>query len=457
MLVSTGTKRSYLSAPTQSPPEPPITRATPARWRLLRSDWAGTGFAQFAVLLLGIVSGIASGRLLGPQGRGELAVVTLWPIAFVYIATLGLNHAVVYYAGKQRFSVSELWAATSVIGVAQSLLVVGTGFLLIPILLRNYAASLETLGLLFLLTAPAIFFSAYLPYFLLGAGDVRSFNIVRVIAPGCYAAGLVALFALRLPSVPAAVAMQAAGYIAATGAGFIYLYGRKHPGWSFRTSVAKNLLSYGVKAHCANITSYLNQRVDQLILTLLIPAEQLGLYAVAASVAISISFIPIAAGTVTFARGAAQSDIQARRTIARSFRASLLWLGITCCALFFAAPWLIQLLLGPRFAGSVVACRILLPGTIALGLNQVLYSGANAMGMPSLPSYAEGVGLAVTVVGLALLVGRYGYLGAAVVSSVAYTTSFVVMLVFSKTAMKLGFWELFLGRVHSHARSQEAI
>ena len=63
-----------------------------------------------------------------------------------------------------------------------------------------------------------------------------------------------------------------------------------------------------------------------------------------------------------------------------------------------------------------------------VGLNQVLYSGANALGRPVLPSYAEGVSWWSTAVGLYLLVPRYGYIGAAVVSSVAYTISFVVML-----------------------------
>lgn len=412
------------------------------RLRLLRSDWAKTAIAQFGLLSLGLVSGIASGRLLGPEGRGHLAVVTLWPLALVYLASAGLNHSIVFHTGKRQHSISQIWTAVTFLGSVQSLLVTATGLILMPVLLRHYDGSLQRLGFLFLLATPAIIFSTYPPNVLVGAGDMSSFNILRVIAPGCYTMGLVVLIALKKPSLPAVVSSQAAGYIVVLAAGLIVLYRRENPAFVFRWHVSRSLLGYGVKAHFANLTSYLNQRVDQLVLTLLIPARELGLYAIAVALSMALSFLPVAVGMVTFARGAAQSNSEARRTLNRSFRASALWLLAGGCALYFAAPFLINLLLGPRFAGSVLACRLLLPGTVALGLNQVLYSGANAMGKPSLPSYAEGVGLAVTAIGLILLAPRYGYLGAAVVSSIAYIVSFVVMLILARAFMQLGFREL---------------
>jgi O-antigen/teichoic acid export membrane protein len=114
-----------------------------------------------------------------------------------------------------------------------------------------------------------------------------------------------------------------------------------------------------------------------------------------------------------------------------------LWLLLGCSALFVTAPLLINVALGPRFAGSALACRLLLPGIVALGLNLVLYNGANAMGKPSLPSYAEGSGFVATALGLALFAPRFGYIGAAIVSSVAYTISLGVMLVLASRSMQL--------------------
>src|SRR6185312_9711444 len=117
----------------------------------------------------------------------------------------------------------------------------------------------------------------------------------------------------------------------------------------------------------------------------LIPAQELGLYAVAVTLSMAVAFFPVAAGINTFSRGANQSHAEARRTTATSFRQSLMWLLLACAALYLAAPFLIVFVLGPRFSGSILACRILLPGTVALGLNQVLYGGASALGKPLLP------------------------------------------------------------------------
>ena len=154
---------------------------------------------------------------------------------------------------------------------------------------------------------------------------------------------------------------------------------------------------------------------------------------------------PQAAGIVTFSRGASQKHEDARRTIATSFRASLGWLLASCCLLYVVAPFLIRLVFGARFEGSAIALRILVPGTMLVGLNQVLYNGANALGKPALPSIAEGVSMVITALGLYVLVPRYGYVGAAIVSTIAYSVSFVVMLVIAKRTLHISIASLFFG------------
>ena len=90
----------------------------------------------------------------------------------------------------------------------------------------------------------------------------------------------------------------------------------------------------------------------------------------------------------------------------------------------------------------MLACRILLPGAVALGLSQVLYDGARALNQPTLPSYAEGCSLIVTLGCLYLLVPRFGFVGAAVASTLAYWTSLVVALMLFKGRLGLGWREL---------------
>ena len=98
-------------------------------------------------------------------------------------------------------------------------------------------------------------------------------------------------------------------------------------------------------------------------------------------------------------------------------------------ALFLAARWLVLFVFGPGFARSAAAARILLPGMVAVGLNQVLYDGARALGDPALPSYAQGFAAGITLLGLFLALPRFGFIGAAWVSTVAYTATLAAMLI----------------------------
>jgi O-antigen/teichoic acid export membrane protein len=197
------------------------------------------------------------------------------------------------------------------------------------------------------------------------------------------------------------------------------------------------LLHFGARTQGLSVAYFVNQRIDQLVLSLLVTPKELGLYAVAVSLSTSIAFLPQAAGIVAFSRGSGQHVEEAMQTAGVAFRTSLIWLLIVCVLLFAIAPQLIRIVFGPTFEGSILACRILLPGALVTGLNFVLYSAASALGRPGLASYAEGASVLVTTVGLYLLVPRYGYVGAAIVSSAAYTVSFVIMLTLAHRCLNL--------------------
>jgi O-antigen/teichoic acid export membrane protein len=145
---------------------------------------------------------------------------------------------------------------------------------------------------------------------------------------------------------------------------------------------------------------------------------------------------------VTLAAGSNLTPAGAKKVIGNSFRTSLLWLVVGCAALFAVAPWLITLVFGAQFARSGLACRILLPGSIALGLNSVLYDGARSLNDPALPSYSEGMAAVLTGVGLFLLLPRYGFIGAAIASTVAYTLCLVFTLALYRVRLQFPLREL---------------
>ena len=292
---------------------------------------------------------------------------------------------------------------------------------------------------------PALILSGYPANLFQGQQDLLRFNLIRVAAPFIYFGGLAGLYFMHKASLNCVTFFQLAGYVATLMLGTVMAWRILRPQAEWNSSAIPRLLSFGCRSQATNLTSYFNQRIDQLILSLFVPPQQLGFYAVAVTLTMAVTVFPQAAGIVTFSKGSGQYSEDAKKTIGTSFRASLLWLLVFCSTLYALSPFLIRLVFGSAFDGSIVACRILLPGALMIGLNQVLYNGASALGRPGLPSYAEGMSMSVTAIGLYLLVPRYGYIGAAIVSSIAYTTSLILMLVLVHRLFGLSTQVLLLG------------
>jgi O-antigen/teichoic acid export membrane protein len=411
----------------------------------LKGGFGSTVVAQLGVLGLGTFTGVAAARLLGPQGRGELAALVLWPSVLVMLFSLGINQAVVFHAGQKLYGISEVWTASLFVCVMQCLLVVMVGLLVVPRALHAYSPETRHLALIFLATTPLLMFSGYPSSLLQGKLDFLSFNVIRMIPTLVYALGLAFLLLVRVVDLQKVVAFQILGYAAAVAVGVWILLRKEKLRFSLKKAVLNSLLSYGLKTQFATVTSYVNQRVDQLLLSLLVSPQELGLYVVAVTVSLALSFLPQASAMVTLAAGSNLPRAGAKAVICGSFRTSLIWLVVGCSALFVVAPWLITLVFGASFIRSGLACRILLPGSIALGLNQVLYEGARSLNDPALPSYSEGVAAILTGVGLYLLLPRFGFIGAAIASTLAYILSLVFTLVLYRLRLRYPLRELLPG------------
>lgn len=418
----------------------PASDAADQSGQARRSFWqtyGSTVLGQGMVLGLGILTGILSARMLGPTGRGEYVAVAIWPTGIMTVLSLGINQAVAYHAGKRTFTMSELTTAAIAIGLLQSVLIVLVGFLVIPHVLAHYSPSVQRLGIIFLVLTPGFILSIYTGNLFQGQQDLLHFNLIRILPPFVYLIGLAGIYVTHHASLTGVIWSQLIGYLVAVAVGSTLVWRLLKPRWQWNWSIFPSLVSFGYRTQATSLANYFNQRIDQIILSLFVPPHELGLYAVGVTLATTVAVFPTAAGIVTFSRGSGQHSNDAKTTIGRSFRASFLWLLASCGALYLLTPMLVHLVFGSAFDGSILACRILLPGMVMIGMNQVLYNGASALGRPGLPSIAEGISMAVTAIGLYLLVPRYGYIGAAVVSSIAYSTSFILMLILAHRLLGL--------------------
>ena len=65
---------------------------------MLRPLIVRTLLTSFGIAGLGLVNSVLLSRWLGPAGRGEVAAAILWPTLLVYLGSMGLIGAILYFA-----------------------------------------------------------------------------------------------------------------------------------------------------------------------------------------------------------------------------------------------------------------------------------------------------------------------------------------------------------------------
>jgi O-antigen/teichoic acid export membrane protein len=92
------------------------------------------------------------------------------------------------------------------------------------------------------------------------------------------------------------------------------------------------------------------------------------------------------------------------------------------------APFLIELLIGSAYASAVTPLRILLPGTVILGVQSVVSMYVASRGRPRAVATAWVIAAIVTVIGNVIAIPRWGASGAAAVSTASYALVLVLHL-----------------------------
>jgi len=419
--------------------DPEVTASSPVKDSrseqsgFLRQIWeryASTLAQQVLTAGLGLISGLLTPRLLGPHGRGELAAIILWPLALMLFCSAGTSRATVFFAAKHRENVSTVASTCLILGTAQSLLVVLVGLAVIPVALRSHGAETVKWSLIFLCSVPILRTVDLLRSLFLGTLNVKWYNVSLVIPSACYALSIAVLFFLKFASIPMIIVCQLAGYAMTAWLALQVVKRKLQPSWQPDRIMMKGLLRYSFKGYFGETTSFMNQRLDQLLISLFLPSAQLGIYVAAVAITDGLLILPRGIGIVTLAAGSNSETAGALRVLRRSILLTFLWLAPASGALWVLSPIIIPRLFGAAFGLSVLPCRILILGSCAMGFGTVLSEWARSVNRPEIPSYAELLGLVVTVSLMALLLKPYGIAGAAVASSVAYTATLIFAAVF---------------------------
>lgn len=188
------------------------------------------------------------------------------------------------------------------------------------------------------------------------------------------------------------------------------------------------LFRYGSKAMPGFVGTFLNNRLDQLVIAPMVGLGDLGLYAVAAGTSFAPTVLAMSMAASAFSTVQKDADRGRQASAATAIRRGILVSAIAAVGLALVTPVVVPLLYGAAFTGAVGPTIILLGGSVAWGGQLVATQCANALGQPSYSSIGEVTGVLLTIVGLVVFVPQYGITGAAVVSLAAYVVRLAVTL-----------------------------
>ena len=381
----------------------------------------GNGAAVSTRLLVSVLVA----QILGPVGRGAVALISVVDEASTALLTVGTHIAAGYHAKVGLDSDRALINAAFRTGVLLLPLSVTVALLVGAFGLTDLEPAARWLTMLLIgwtglvnlpgLTAANILrahrqFQQYAIYQSLFNSVTLVVVAICAVLGGLSVAWVAAAFALgRI--------VTAAYGVAATTWPSLRPHAQLGP-----------LFRYGLKAMPGSVGTLLNNKLDQLLLVPMVSLRELGLYAVAAGTSFAPTVLSMSMATSAFAAAEKDADRGRRASVATAIRHGILVSALTAAGLALVTPVLVPLLYGQAFAGAVVPTIILLGGSVAWGGKLVASQCANALGRPSYSSIGEIAGVCVTVVGLVIFVPLYGITGAAIVSLVAYVTRLVVTL-----------------------------
>lgn len=370
-----------------------------------------TGLMQ----VLNIATGLLAARLLLPEGRGELAAVMLWPGLIAELGHIGLFDALLYRAATRAAPPRELFASIMTLAAGLTVALVAVGLVVIPVVFAGYSAGIQALALVNLVAFLPVYHAAlFINGMFQGHLRLMLWNLHRAIVPVGYLAGIAGLWLTHGASVDSFVAANIFGQSVAIVVGLALLARLGWLGGRPRLDLMRGFVAYGAKVHVGEMMYSLRSRLDQALVSLWLPAAELGMYVVALTVANGPLILATTIGNVAFPKISQQATHEGKALVfGRYLRLSIALSSGTILALGAVLPWILPLLFGESFRPAVPVAAILLSGLLPLAARIMCQQALKSWDRPLVIWRAELVGLIAAGAALALLIPTFGIIGAA--------------------------------------------
>lgn len=396
--------------------------------RLLVSRALASGAMFVAVLLLA--------RALQPAGRGAVAFVMMAGLVLAGISRFGLDEATIVFAARMGGERSRLLTNLTLFTLATSVILAGLTALVLWLAPGVRPAGVEGVELISLWvgTVALALTGAFIAY-LLGCTRFLAQAVVAAAAPVLLAIFFGARMLAGELTVRSGCVLWAAAQVIACALGLV---AAARVGGAGRPEQAlfSRSLRFGLRAWFGSLATFLNARVDQVIMGLIASETALGIYAVSVNASEVALYLPGVVGLVivpVIARSAAAERVE---TTLRVFRVLLLF-TLATIAIGYALTPLLPVVFGSAYEPSVTPYLWLLPGGVGYTALVVFSASALASSAPGRSSLGPLVAVVVGVTLDFVLIPSHGATGAAVAASAAFLAGGVAAAIVYRTVAEV--------------------
>jgi O-antigen/teichoic acid export membrane protein len=396
-----------------------------------RQLFASMGFGLIAYGLA-LMTGPFLARALGPDGKGQQAIVVVVAQTLAQVGAFGIPFGVSYLS--DRFDHRRL-LGTSYLAASISMVIISAPmWFLAPHYLSGSEYNSSTVAWMRLALVLNVFVAVgnCAHAMLQTESSGLRFNSFKYL--GQISGGLLVIVLFFLGRLTVTTALFATVVVVAFGqfAAVFALRGRGR--LHLQVKAGRALVSYGGRAFLGIVATMAVVNLDKIVIGAIMTPDDLGVYSVASAASGVLVPVGLGAGTTIISQIRKQNRpplVVLRHTLMGTMAVA----GSVALVTALFAPIVIPTFFGQDFAGAVTPLWWMLPGVVGMAIEQVMQAYLLALGYPGRASRSTIAGGIVMCVIVVPMVKNFGLVGGALSTTLALL---VQLTITSLTVRKIG-------------------
>ena len=381
---------------------------------------------NWALLPVSIIIGVLVARLLGPEGKGILAVLTAALGLFTSIGAFGLNESFIYYLKNKIYPFYKLINAQIFVSLVFSAILLFFMYLFREPFVAVFFEGIKQYNfepvwlVLIFLTVPVSIAFGNISNILVVEHEMRLYTALRILGVLLNLCLIVLLvFYLRwdvtgvlltglLINIPAMLFM-------------VFLFIKHHLAYRLTLSlqVVRDMFKTGLPQYGVSLLGLVPKRIDIFVISAFLAVKYAGFYSIAFTLIGMINNIPKATMWPLVGNLTEKSEEDRAQTLARAIRIQILFMSLVGIFFGLITYNLIYFLYGEKFLPSVAAFLYLLPLVVATAINIPCNAYYTSIGQPGRILPYVGIATVIHIILDLTLIRMIGIRGV----SVAFSTS----------------------------------